>query len=275
MNFKISIAILCVLCFSLQSMAQKITFSYANGHTISEQITGGASDVEIASSADCETEEISIVLSNADSAHWKDGYKGVTRQLTVTSGGFYDFGYYHSDGCIDSAAVWIDPVVPANTSIEGPDEVSEYGSQYEYTALGEEKSSYTWSFVGDSIASTAGQNAYIFWQRHIDTFKVRVTEKSMYGCNGPKVSLSVLNKFVSTNTLRKLPYSIYPNPVAHTLQIEGLNTEAQYSIFTVSGTQVLHGVFQNSIAIGNLPQGQYVIEIKTASERSRHLFTKL
>lgn len=275
MNFKISIAFVCTLMLAYHCKAQKITFAYVNGHTVSEQLSGGTTDIEIASSADCETEEVSIVLSSVDSVHWKDGYEGTNRQLSVTSGSFYDFDYYHSNGCIDSASVWIDPAIPNSTSIDGPTEVSYYGNSYLYTAIGGVKSTYSWSFVGDSISSTNSKDASVFWQRHIDTFKVRVTENGMYGCTGPQVSISVLNKFVSARKSHEASFSIYPNPVDHVLIVDGLEVVAEYTVFSSTGTQVLRGVFQKSIAIDALPSGQYILEVKTNSERSRHLFAKL
>jgi len=276
MNFKISIALISILAFGWASKAQKMSFTYSNGFIVTETISGGSQSVEVGSSADCATEEVSIELDNVDSAHWKDGFKGINRNLTITSGALYHFAFYYANGCSDSSSVYIDPAVPANTRIEGPAQVSNYGESYAYKAFGGVKSTYSWTFEGDSISDVLEDNASVVWKRHQDTFKVWVTESSVYGCDGKPALLPVLNNFVSISQAYHSTLKIYPNPVKSTLTVEGLeSTAGSYSIYSSKGELLAGGRLGKSIQVDELPPGQYLLKVISESGVSNHLITKL
>ena len=78
------------------------------------------------------------------------------------------------------------------------------------------------------------------------------------------------NQVLSTIAAKASVLQIYPNPVAHTIFIDGLNEEAMVSIFSLTGQSVLQMRTNQSIDVSGLATGVYMLEItheKTTTQR--------
>ena len=69
------------------------------------------------------------------------------------------------------------------------------------------------------------------------------------------------NQVLSTIAAKASVLQIYPNPVANTIFIDGLDEEAMVSIFSLTGQSVLQMRTNQSIDVSGLATGVYMLEI--------------
>ena len=76
---------------------------------------------------------------------------------------------------------------------------------------------------------------------------------------------SVDTASLNTSTINSIvPVSIYPNPTNNLLQIENIATPTYYSLLSIVGATLQHGVLKegnNSISLNALPSGMYLLEL--------------
>lgn len=78
------------------------------------------------------------------------------------------------------------------------------------------------------------------------------------------------NASVSVDEKERLDFSIFPNPAQDNLQVNGLEKEAKYSIYTITGKQMDYGLlmpFDNQINIEALPSGVYFVEVAGTAKK--------
>jgi len=78
-----------------------------------------------------------------------------------------------------------------------------------------------------------------------------------------------LEENVSTQKL-----SLYPNPTAHFLSIEGSTENARYTIYNLQSVVVKTGSLSKQIDVSNLPSGVYVFQREAKDAISRQRFVK-
>ena len=81
---------------------------------------------------------------------------------------------------------------------------------------------------------------------------------------------------VTGDTTTPLTFSLYPNPVkGDVLNISDFEGEASYRIFSAVGQDLGNGkVENNTINVGNLANGTYMIEVTTAKGTNMKRFIK-
>lgn len=120
-----------------------------------------------------------------------------------------------------------------------------------------------WPIVDEEIYKLAVYNGKVFLG---GKFKKDVTTQTMLngiGYNDVLRGTDVENVNASNNI------ELYPNPAAHTLNIDGLNGEISYRIYNMQGQKVQTGVTNKQIDVQPLPAGNYMLQMdgKNASGR--------
>ena len=59
-------------------------------------------------------------------------------------------------------------------------------------------------------------------------------------------------------------FTIYPNPASDMLHLEGDFDGGQVSLYDITGRKVFQGAYQHDIAVSNLNNGMYFIQVVTA-----------
>jgi hypothetical protein len=77
-----------------------------------------------------------------------------------------------------------------------------------------------------------------------------------------------------TEERRDILITVYPNPVASTLRIDGIETQASFTILDLYGRSIAAGATTGSIDIGPLPSGSYVLTLQVGGEARSVRFVK-
>lgn len=77
-----------------------------------------------------------------------------------------------------------------------------------------------------------------------------------------------------TEERRDILITVYPNPVASTLRIDGIETQASFTILDLYGRSIAAGTTTGSIDIGPLPSGSYVLTLQVGGEARSVRFVK-
>jgi hypothetical protein len=75
--------------------------------------------------------------------------------------------------------------------------------------------------------------------------------------HGTEIVLAVEENF-------SLQYAVYPNPVTDIINVVGINTVANYKLYTIDGKQVKSGILENAqINLSDLSKGLYLLQIES------------
>ena len=75
--------------------------------------------------------------------------------------------------------------------------------------------------------------------------------------------------------MQLIDLDIYPNPVSEALIVETDYEIFNYTILNIKGVKIKSGFSANRIYVGDLPEGQYILNVSTYSGITRKLFIKL
>ena len=78
---------------------------------------------------------------------------------------------------------------------------------------------------------------------------------------GPSYYIGVEENSTSTDSGT---FTVYPNPASDLLHLEGDFDKGQLSVYDITGRKVYQGEYQHDIAVGDLNNGMYFIQIVTA-----------
>lgn len=90
------------------------------------------------------------------------------------------------------------------------------------------------------------------------------------GSNTEPVDWKITSFTLSSKILETNELNIYPNPVETTLNVSGLNSPVQASVFDMLGKLYIQTEFTNTLDVSALKSGLYMVEIK--NEKSSKLF---
>ncbi len=102
------------------------------------------------------------------------------------------------------------------------------------------------------------------------------SSKATFTFNGEKTDLSTVSALETYSSESELQYSIFPNPVAEYINLDGnLSNECTYNIVNIAGVVVKKGTIkEKQINIINLPIGLYVLTVTDKNETKSTKFYK-
>jgi hypothetical protein len=80
-----------------------------------------------------------------------------------------------------------------------------------------------------------------------------------YGITRDVIGELVPISSTSVKRVETARFSIYPNPASNTIQISGLRTSVDYTVYTLQGKRLLSGNTDGSIDIKPLPPGMFIL----------------
>ncbi len=150
---------------------------------------------------------------------------------------------------------------PPGTSITINATVSNAGSSY----------IIHWLNKGIEFTTTTVPSVTYTKAAGVDTITARVVSTATYGCydsttsSGWVVSEEVVGLFDNPSTgPRVTGTEVWPNPVNNELHFDDVADLSSYRIYSIVGVEVMHGSLQagnNSISVGELPAGMYMVEV--------------
>ncbi|UOK43614.1 MULTISPECIES: fibronectin type III domain-containing protein [Flavobacterium] len=194
---------------------------------------------------------------------------GSTASITITPG-------WNGMSANEAYCVWIDFNKDGN-----------FGSNELVFSKSKTKStSVSGSFIIPSTALTGATrmrismkyNAFptaceVFTNGEVEDYTVNITSNATVKIDNETSddSAAVVKEEVST-----LSFKLYPNPVKdETLHFSGIENNAPYRIFTLTGQQIANGnINNNAINVGTLPLGMYIIEITDGKSVGTKRFIK-
>ena len=97
----------------------------------------------------------------------------------------------------------------------------------------------------------------------------KITKNVIAYLNGPSP-----NNPLSISNIKSLDLTIYPNPVQNTLFISGLDNVASYSVYDITGKELIRGNTTNSVDVQALNSGLYLLKVYANHETSTVKFLK-
>lgn len=86
----------------------------------------------------------------------------------------------------------------------------------------------------------------------------------------------IISSAVETESLKNNRFNIFPNPASNVITIEGFSEVVKVDIYSLHGTYIeSKTVDSNTIDISHLPNGMYILDIKTKSKSEKHKFIKI
>lgn len=100
--------------------------------------------------------------------------------------------------------------------------------------------------------------------------------KATFTFNGERTDLTDITLLETYSNEPELQYSIFPNPVAEYINLDGnLSNECTYNIVNIAGVVVKKGTIkEKQINIINLPIGLYVLTVTDKNETKSTKFYK-
>lgn len=80
-----------------------------------------------------------------------------------------------------------------------------------------------------------------------------------YGITRDVIGELVPVNTTSTQSVELNRLSVHPNPASHTIQISGLRTSVDYTVYTLQGKRLLSGNTDGSIDVKPLPPGMFIL----------------
>ncbi|MEH0152849.1 carbohydrate-binding protein [Limibacter armeniacum] len=116
-----------------------------------------------------------------------------------------------------------------------------------------------WTSISHNVNMNAGQQQVAIY---VPAGGYNLNWLKITNASGARLSSSLANELSVDAIL------LFPNPSESQLKVEGLKTESAYSIFDLSGKQVLKGILKpkGAVDIQQLKAGAYIMELGTGSK---------
>ena len=81
-------------------------------------------------------------------------------------------------------------------------------------------------------------------------------------------TITLMSSVVGINNVEMSQLSVYPNPATDILYIQSLMAVQSIVVYDIHGRIVIQAENTTSVSVSNLPNGIYLVKVKTASDET-------